>query len=426
MTRAIEGTVHGKRPAPIEATGLRQVSGIAKNKANLLAQRQQHGVRIAKDEIGSYRRARVPPSMFDQLIEIAFMMGVSGVAGVVAKYISKHVVGALAAPKQGAPGPAQTEGEVKLPASGPNPPSTVVSDPAKGDAPLGSFFTDGVKEGFKGVAKAAKRGGSSGGEEQSGQEADREEGTFSTNREIDFFARHEAAMIGLGDSYATVVDDMTALLEDVEPSKASAAIAVLAEAMDSAATVAAVVQASATELQWIASTARQSMGETNARLPDGSSVAVANLDKAREYGPRSWSKASGVPTHDGVLDIHVDLPVGSTPVEVSGFKVLSAAITGISQEAADRLLGVNLADAGIAIRLIVRGHPALITRDEIGRVRVNGYLLTTGQGVTWSEQQMHLGATFLVDQVLAKPLVRWGVKHVKSDDATERTNQVQQ
>jgi hypothetical protein len=114
-------------------------------------------------------------------------------------------------------------------------------------------------------------------------------------------------------------------------------------------------------------------------------------------------------------------------VETSGLKVTGASITGVSQEIADKLVRLHLAQAGIPVRLVVSGHPALITRDELGRVRINGYLLTKdnssgGGPPKWSEAHMHRGAKMLVDKVLAKTLQEWGIEAPTTDDATGRDN----
>lgn len=396
----------------------------AMSEAGRLKDAQADGVALADKEINSYEKQRVPPSMFDEIIEIAFMMGVSGIAGVVAKYVAQNLNGMLA---KNAPDPALPSGPTPAPAT-PAPEGNVpvsTSEPTK-KGPLGAAMEHSLRDAFKNAAKIARKRPSGSQKAEEGQPARRK---HSTNAQIDFLGHHLRLVRDRGAAYKNVVIGMSEMLRDVEPSHGRAAMITLARGMASASAVADQIQQQATSLEWIAAVARRANGSTQAKLPDGSEAETTKLDAARSYDAETWYSESGVAKHDGVLDIHVELPVGMTPVEMSGFKVKSASITGVSQELADRLVDLHLAHAGIPIRLVVSGHPALITRDELGRVRINGYLLTKdassdGGPPHWTEAHMHRGAKLLVDKVLSKTLRAWGIEAPKTDDATGRTNVV--
>ncbi len=404
----------------------------AMSEAGRLKDSQAAGVALANEEINSYQKQRVPPSMFDEIIEIAFMMGVSGIAGVVAKYVAQNLNGMLS---KAAPNPAQPNGPSSpattspTPAQGGKAPDSAdlgsASEPVKKDA-LSAAMEHSLRDGFKSAAKLARKGAS--GSQKSGEDQQPRR-KHSSNAAIDFLGQHLKLVSDRGAAYNNVVIKMSEMLRNVEPSQGRAAMITLARGMASASAVADQIQHHATSLEWIAAVARGANGATGGELPDGSKADTTNLDGTRGYGAETWYSESGVAKHDGVLDIHVELPVGRTPVEMSGFKVKSASIVGVSQELADKLVDLHLAHAGIPIRLVVSGHPALITRDELGRVRINGYLLTKdasndGGSPQWTEAHMHRGAKLLVDRVLSKTLRAWGIEAPKSDDATGRGNVV--
>jgi hypothetical protein len=419
-----------RQPVPPAATFESAVS-IAQNQASILGDQEYGGAALARAELGYYKKAPAKPELFDQLIEIAFMMGVSGVAGVVAKYISKNLGTLLERPPQDTISMHPSYGP---PTPGGKAPEPVMVAEPKAPLPNDMLITmtaDAAKEGIKGSAKAMRnaRSGSASESEQSGSQSD---GRLSFNPEVDFFVRYEQSLSTRKEANGNAVGILQGLLASQDPDKARAAMETFSRGMNSAARTAAQFHANALSLQWIAATAKQSLGQDETELPDGTQVETTNLDRAREYRNEGRLNAPSVPTHGGVLDIHVDLPVGNTPVEMSGLKVRSASMTGVAQATVDRLTRISLREAGVPLRFVVHGHPALITRDEIGRVRINGYLLTkdvAAGGMKWTEAHMHRGAKFLVDQVLSKTLAAWGISgvwnepnRIRTDDAYPKTH----
>ncbi|HLL23651.1 MAG TPA: hypothetical protein VK427_16045, partial [Kofleriaceae bacterium] len=394
----------------VPSDNLDRATVLAQQKATLLIDQQLNGVAIAAMDITSYQAQRLPPTMFDEVLELAFMMGVSGIAGVVARYLAQNLAGSLA---QVAPAPGML-GAGSAPVQ-------------KTSEQLGTLMTDGLKEGLKISGKIARKHALVA--EQVNPEAPRI--SFSSNRANNRVAEFLTSVRNRGELYHDAVTRTSSMLRSVEPAQGNAAMRTLALGLAAASDVAPHIQQHALVLEWVRTVARHANGTEPALLPDGSEAETTKLDGARSYGAETWVSDASVPKRDGVLDIHVDLPVGTTPIEMVGdMQVKSASIMGISQEIADKLVHLHLAHAGIPIRLVVSGHPALITRDELGRVRINGYLLTkdtvSSEGTPrWTEAHMHRGAQFLVDKVLSKTLWAWGVEAPVSNDATGRTSEPQ-
>jgi hypothetical protein len=399
--------------------------------AEALGKKEFEGAKVAEGELRGYKRAPVKPELFEQLVEMAFMMGVSGIAGVVSKYIAKNLGNVLARPPQDTTTMQRSYGPPTP--SGKHPDPVILSEPkTMSNDQLIGVMAEGAKEGMKSSAKIAWKEAPGSGR-KSEEKAHRSQQVPSTDPTEAFLSIYRDRLQDQNTANLHTVRILAGRLRAAEPVKAQAALEVLANGMKAAAQTATAFHANALSLQWIAAAARESLGEEQAQLPDGSTAETTKLESVRDYGERGWYKETNVPTHDGVLDIHVDVPVGSTPLDPEQVKVRSASMTGIAQAMADRLIHLNLRDAGIPLRFVVHGHPALITRDEIGRVRINGYLLTEdgvsagrkeGTGVKWTEAHMHVGARALVNKVLSQTLAAWGItgtwnepNRIATDDA---------
>lgn len=379
---------------------------LAEIQARGLADNQAAGIELGADEIRAYSRRPPPLEALDQLIELALLVGVSGIAGVVTRYVGKHVAGMLARPVVEPVGKPTMQVPLK-PGRLPNPDLNIEPPTPSGDE-MAVMIGDGLKEGMKQGAKLALKA-----PKGSQPRTSNRGGQLSKNWQIEFVNRHRQMMVELQTQYESTVARVGASFEGSP--HGTAAMNLTAQALNYAAATALPDQARIVELEWIGEVARHSLGREDVPMEDGHEERTTALDKAREYGPRNPYTETRVAKHDGVLDIHVDLPSGNTPVERSTFKVRRASITGVSQEIAEKLKQTKLASAGIPIRLVVAGHPALITRDEIGRVRVNGWL--PNEHGKWSATHMHRAATMLVDKVLSQTLDGWGVT-IETDDAT--------
>jgi hypothetical protein len=162
-------------------------------------------------------------------------------------------------------------------------------------------------------------------------------------------------------------------------------------------------QANAVGPQWATFVARMSLGtETVSSAQGGDRQTAISTESLRP------TKLDGAPKPvNGVLDIYV---------EASG-KVSGATMHGVSQELADRLHNLELANVKMPVRFVIRPRdavPTIVTRDEAGRVRVEG-----DYGGTDHEPDAVKKATTMVDTILANRLSAFGVE-IKADDATGR------
>jgi hypothetical protein len=398
----------------------------ARAEATYLASQQKEGVALAEREISSFSKAPPPKSEWSWMIDLAISMGVSGIAAMASKFLAKALTTAVARNSSlnrrqtQYLGERATAEELAKQVPGVDPKEVVIDPGEKLDVNehVTNLVSDAIKEGMKGIAKRGLSGGGSSQENSRDEQSDENE-AFSSNVQIDFFTKHAQDVNELQYSYARIVNELEAQLSDVDPQLANNALVAVAHAFNEAAPNAVLVQARATEYQWVSATAKRSLGARDRNLPDGSKFRTTNLDGALSLGERGpFAPDHGtVPEHDGVLDIHVEVPEGAMPVETTSLRVRSASLLGISQEIADRLRKTDLDAAGIPLRIIVHGQPALITRDEIGNVRVNGYLHTL-DGTNSSEAHTHKGARMIVNKILSKTLDQWGIRSIKTNDAS--------
>lgn len=398
----------------------------ARAEATYLASQQKEGVALARHEAGSFAKAPPPKSEWAWLIDLAISMGVSGIAAMASKFLAKAMTTAIA--RSSALNRQQTkyikerETADELAKHVPIDSTEIVMDQT-GKLDVNEHVTnlvgDAVKEGMKGIAKRGLGANASGPEQSARDDDDMADEAFSSNEEIDFFTKHAQEMNGLAHSYTTIVNELEAQLAGVDPQHASSALMAVAHAFNEAAPNAVLLQARATEFQWVSATAKRNLGSRKRNLPDGSSYRATNLDGALDFGERGplAPHYGSVPRHDGVLDIHVEVPENTMPVETVNLRIRSASLSGISQEIADRIRTTDLSAAGIPLRIILHGQPALITRDEIGNVRVNGYLHTL-DGTNASEAHAHKGARMIVNKILSKTLDQWGIRSIKTNDAS--------
>lgn len=427
--KALDGVVDSEPlERSIEADNTEQATKAAEDEADRLVDSQRDGVDLAVHDISNFEKAKLPPSAIETLIDIAFMMGTASISSAVARFAGIALGKALAqiqkssirmVPVHGPTPPAGPRPHPSFPAGQgtffPNKAPNPVSEETKLTSTdhLTPLLTDGIKEGFKNTAKASRAALSPQQERQAQVARTQLYNDYTTNPRTAFIREQKKVIRERGASYKNIPRDIRKALGSIDPDTSKAVMLTLAEGLGTASVSADKLQANATKLQWITALAHQRHGTEAIPGPDGNTHEVTNLEGTRgTEDPRQE-----LPNFDAILDIEIDVPAGSTPIEESGFKVMGASIVGVSNAVASTLARVDLANAGIPIRLLVSGHPAVITRDELGRVRVTGHLLTQGQGLAWTEASMHRGAKFLVDKVLGKTLEHWGVKTIKTNDA---------
>lgn len=357
---------------------------LAQVSASGLARAQQRGLGIIKDEAAAYRKLveKAPRSIWWDLAEIALTMATAGVASHVAKGLLPRLLGN------------EVVHEVPIPGGA----TMTEFIPAK----IGEFTTDAIKEGIKqagkaAIAKATPRG-------DHGPAPSPSHSTFghSSNAEIDFFAQQEE-ILGQQEketSRAVILQaqHLRPLLRD-NPQQAIAIATRMDAQFEESAQDAEQQQANAVAPQWATFVARMSLGAeqvSTARPGDAPQQAV----RTEALRP---SKLEGAPKPvDGVLDIYVEN--ARPPASVSG-----AALHGASRSVVDRIGDLVLADVKMPLRFVIGprdASPELVTRDEAGRVRVQGAA---------HEVESIKGTTEMIDHILARSLASWGVE-VKSDD----------
>jgi flagellar motor switch/type III secretory pathway protein FliN len=194
------------------------------------------------------------------------------------------------------------------------------------------------------------------------------------------------------------------------PDIAQGVMSGIGTAFDNASESAAAKQAAATSLEFVALNARTKLGTEEAPK---NSADLHETTKMAEQGvdaPDHWFTGGPTKLASGVLEVNVTRDRFTKAVTVS-----SARINNVARLIANRLLPLDLRHAGIPVRLVVNGY-TVITLDEIGRVRVSGVaLVDDGQP---NEAQQILEAEHVVDTVFSKPLGRWGLSQIDTNDAS--------
>lgn len=341
---------------------------------NLAAWREL-GVDTAKENATSYKEMPPDAPWWEELLELAMTMGAFGVFGAISKQLGPKL-------------------------------AKVIRKGTGKDSFLTNAVTDGLKDGLKHVSRAKTR------ERRRPKPQDGRARPASSNPRINFFSEQKAILLETKEADEQLVDTRAQMLEPVlgiDPAGTIAALDLLADEVNAAKQTARSVQQDVSEQQWI------------------SAVAMSNEGGERVFDPTSGEHRTVTKVHDergkveagkGILTIDVRL-IRSAPDDES-VAVTGASIKGVSQELADRIHGVPLAEASMPIMLVVywRQGIAWITRDEVGRLRVFGAFPRTDGFVDGTEAQMHRTASRIASTVLAKSLGSWGVKLIESDDAT--------
>lgn len=378
----------------------------AGNNAAKLADAQEAGVKLAEDEARSYQKAAPKASWWSALAEIAISMGVAGVAGVVAKQLASSL-GRLEAVSHAASA---------LERKGVS--TAMIKD-------LGGGVTDSIKDGLKTSAKqaiAAAHSASSANRRDGGTH--RQPDPISSNPTIDFWARQRLMLTDVSARNREMITNTSKQLTPLLGSNPSAAISIMGSVARSLAAVgtrdAALLQTLASEAQWVAGISQANHGVEQVETTDGKRT-VTDLRPSRTGLHRA--------SDDGLLHIEVEIPSHSGESSQDRAVVKRAKLLGVSSEIVAQLHRAPLAAIGLPMMITVRGGSvrAIITRDEIGRVRVEGKLplgepvdATSGEG----EPMQIAAATRLVNTVLAQDLKSHiALDQFQHDDATENGDQ---
>ena len=355
---------------------------LARDKVGGVIDAQRDGINLAEKESLSFTEEVPPAAWWAPLVEIALSMGVAAVATVVAKSIAKKVVGL----------------HIKDPA-------------ALKESKIFLGLSDGVKDGLKAVGKKAIPAiGAKGHPKTPGPAVGT--GTFSSNPALDFWEAQRSKLRGIAEHQKREIRDTEARLRTKDPEMAAQTMTAIAGGLEDTGNGNEVelAQAFASETQWMTGIAQSTLGRDpveGERKSETEATDMLHVRADTQFGK-----------HNGVLHVDVDLPAH----DVAGAKVRGASIMGVAQEIADRVWQYPLVHAAMPILVVVHSgsHVARITRDEAGRVRVDGELMLSEDDAAASEAQSIRGATELLEVVMSRSMADWGVAEIKTDDATRR------
>jgi hypothetical protein len=311
----------------------------ASNAAVHLANEQEAGLDKAHEEILGASKPAVPkPSLFSILADLALTMTVGGLAQVIGKFVAQNLVAAL----KGIP-----EDQVR---------NHRITDG------LGSSIKDGLKSA---LGVAMKQSANAGFDTAS-------RGAESADPRVDFFARQRTVLNQLATANAALLTEEQRRLAPVvgeAPDAVNQVFITLKRGFDdavagtSSSIRAQDRQARETVAQWTKGLAQHSLGTSTAER-DGNKVATAT----------DLSRPTAATDARGLVEIYATMD--GDRVDPAKLKLQRGELHGVAQAAANRLATTPLRDLRIPIRIVVRSSAgnAYITRDEIGRVHVEGDL----------------------------------------------------
>jgi hypothetical protein len=359
--------------------------------ARKLARSQKDGLKIIEDEAAAYGKelARTPRSKWWDLAEMALNLATGSLAGLFASKLLPRLLS-----------------------------RTVVDDiPMVGE--IRTTLTPQLSEGLTGTVKAAiitagakaikgalpsetpAAAGPAAGQ------AGAASGKHSSNARIDFFSEQRSVLNDQEDAYEEQVKQHARQVRHLslgQPKQAVEALSVVAQQFTQMKGEAEQQQANATAPAWATLVARLGLGQDVVKTADSSSGdrQATHMDKLRGTERGQPAKAAG-----GVLDVYV-----------SSGRVVSARLNGVSQEIADRLANMPLAQVPMPIRFLLgrpgEPQPTVLTRDETGRVRVQGEL----RGQT-NEAEAARTASEMIERVLSVQLSSVGIE-IETDDSSGR------
>lgn len=229
-------------------------------------------------------------------------------------------------------------------------------------------------------------------------------------QKLQFFESQHKALHDMSLKNSVLVVDRKAHLEPLlatKPQLAIDAMSAIGRSFELALPQAMEHQKQATAAEWLALRGRMSFGTEQLR---DTKETVTKLDKLR-----TADKSSA-----GLLELILDTDHGSA-------RVVSANARGVSQATAETLRGVDLSSARVPLRLVVGWNvpnPAIIVKDEVGRIRVSGGLEhlarfdVDGAPIT-TEVQAERAARIVLEIAMSRPLGGWGAQ-IGTDDQSAK------
>lgn len=353
----------------------------AANAASGLAEAQKDGVDIVKDEAAAYAKAipKVSRSRWWDLAEMALNLTTGGLAGAFAsrllpKLLTTKVVDHI-------PGMGNIE---------------MTLEPKISETMTATIRSALILAGQHAIKAALPSGGDAAPASEAAST-----GEHSTNARIDFFAEQREILRRQGHEYHAQVQHhakQVLPLVSNRPENAHAILDSITNAFTEITPGAEQAQANAVAPAWATLVARLGLGQEAVRSAKDPAATrqATRMDTLRRPG-HAGSAA-------GVLDVYV-----------SSGKVVAAKVNGIAQEVADRFANMPLAQVPMPIRFIMgrpgEPRPTILTRDETGRVRVEGEI-----GGQTNEPDAIRTATELMERILSTSLNI----NIETDDTTGR------
>ena len=248
----------------------------------------------------------------------------------------------------------------------------------------------------------------------------------SSDLVTNFFMAQEEGISTYDADLTTLINDEAAalrpLMHTASPELAARSMTVLDVALAQTANQADVLQTRSSSAAWVGLQARAHLGSHTVRAADGTVAVVSDLADARFVATSSPLPLLDVQGQTGVLDIRVSLGAGSP--SGSGPAVEGARLHGVALSTLKRLEKLDLVANRIPVRIVV-DKSLVITRDEIGNVRLAGDMLLVDPTQRFGdpEAQFIPGATKLADLVLSRSLASWGVTIEDDDGSVAAKNQ---
>lgn len=353
--------------------------------ADDLADAQARGVKLAADDAGAYKKAmpKIERSIWWDLAESALTIA----TGQIASYVARGLLPRLMS--------TTTTEEVFT--------ETVTTTTA---GELGPKLTFGIESGMKlaggMVVKTALPSKSPAQPREPNPE--KSSGHNSTNARIDFFdqqqdwAKHEGKIYH--QQVRAAIHHVAPLMRK-NPEQAQRVLEAVKTSFDESQEQAKLLQAQAVAPAWVSAVARMNLGVESVETRNHEAKNATNMDVARTLDKSGHAAAA-----NGVLDVYVS-PAG---------KIVSAQLNGVSQETADRLADMSLANVPMPIRFVLGSpsdmNPTIITRDETGRIRVSGDIHGNQD-----EANNVKTASEMIQRLLSVPLSSVQPE-IKTDDAT--------
>ncbi len=363
---------HGKTYDSVASTEFNLALQRGKDAAEDIAQAQLNAVTIVDRQIGTYRAAPAPTSIWWDIVEFALAFGTAGIAEIVSKKLALGLGRLL-------------DGDTTKDSNG-----VII---------LAAGLKDELKAAVKGAIPAPAA----------------YEASAAVDPRLAFFEAQLDALAKLTSRNRDVITDQGERLLPYlanQPHLAVASMTAIATALKPVAEVAKQRQQEVVSAQWLTFKARAENGTE--QLADGAPVTQLAISDGFF---RAKLPETEVPhtTLKGVIDIDVDMRSGQP-------HLARAHVRGIARLVVQHLENVALGDAHVPIRIRLGrfdAAPAVIMRDESGRVTVYGEptqlaCIAEGDDVSTRIQAEH-AARRLCDLVLGKPLSEWNVR-LETDD----------